>query len=289
MMISDRALTVFVYTSLSAILLVTIYPLIYVLFASVSDGDLLLAHTGAIWKPLGFNLLAYERVLANRALFTGFANTLFIVVVGTAVNVMMTILAAYVMSRKQMLWGPYLMAFILLPMFMNGGIIPFYLVVKGLGLINSLWSLIIPFAMKTFYFIIMRTAFQSLPPSLEESAHIDGAGHLTMLFRIIVPLSMPVIAVVTLYTCIDKWNMWFYPSLFIKDRTLYPIQLVLREILINNVTDSLAAGAGSGQVRKIGETIKYATIMIATFPVLLIYPFLQKHFVKGVMIGAIKG
>jgi putative aldouronate transport system permease protein len=158
-----------------------------------------------------------------------------------------------------------------------------------MGMLNTLWALLVPFAIKTFHLIIMRTAFLSLPESLEESAQIDGANHFTMLVRIVIPLSMPVIAVIVLYTAVDKWNMWFYPAVFIQDRTLYPLQLVLREILINNLTDTISSGSKVGEVRKIGETIKYATIILASLPVLFVYPFLQKYFVKGTMIGAIKG
>jgi putative aldouronate transport system permease protein len=286
---SDRLLDVLVYTLLFILVVATLYPLIYVLMASLSDGDLLLAHEGLLWKPLGFSTLAYERSIANLTLWKGYWNTLQLVVGGIALNLTMTIIGAYVLSRQNVLWNKLLIFFVLFTMFFSGGMIPFYLVVKGLGMMNSLWALLIPFAIKTFHLIIMRTAFLSLPTSIEESAQIDGANHLTMLIRIVIPLSMPVIAVIILYTAVDKWNMWFFPSLFIQDRTLYPLQLVLREILINNLTDTISSGTSAGDVRKIGETIKYATIILATVPVLLAFPFLQRFFVKGVMIGAVKG
>jgi len=286
---SDRLLDVLVYTLLFVLVVATLYPLIYVLMASLSDGDLLLAHKGLLWKPLGFSTLAYERSIANLTLWKGYWNTLQLVIGGIAINLIMTIIGAYVLSRQNVLWNKLLIFFVIFTMFFSGGMIPFYLVVKGLGMMNSLWALLIPFAIKTFHLIIMRTAFLSLPASIEESAQMDGANHFTMLTRIIIPLSMPVIAVIILYTAVDKWNMWFYPALFIQDRTLYPLQLVLREILINNLTDTISTGTSAGDVRKIGETIKYATIILATVPVLLAFPFLQKYFVKGVMIGAVKG
>ncbi|WP_240353167.1 carbohydrate ABC transporter permease [Cohnella algarum] len=226
---------------------------------------------------------------SNPALWTGYRNTLTIVAGGIVLNVSLTVLAAYVLSRRNVLWNKFLTIFIVVTMFFNAGLIPFYLVVKGLGMMNTLWALLLPFAIKTFHLIIVRTAFLSLPPELEESAQIDGANHLTTLLKIVVPLSMPVISVIVLYTAVDKWNMWFIPSVFIQDRTLYPLQLVLREILINDATDNISFGAGVGEARKIGETIKYATIVIATLPVLFIYPFLQKYFVKGALIGAVKG
>lgn len=174
-------------------------------------------------------------------------------------------------------------------MFFHGGLIPFYLIVRGVGLINSLWSVILPFSIGTFNLIIMRTAFMSIPNELEESAKMDGAGHLTILFRIVIPLSMPVIAVLILYYSVEKWNGWFYASIFIQDHKLFPLQLTLREILIANSMSEMTDGSSAGDLFQIGETIKYATIMVASVPILVMYPFVQKYFVKGVMIGALKG
>jgi putative aldouronate transport system permease protein len=266
-----------------------LYPLLYVLFASLSDSAQLLANKGLLWKPVGFSLEAYKSVLANPGIATGFRNTLFILVFGVIVNLFMTALGAYVLSRKNVMWNKVFMFFIVFTMFFGGGLIPLYLVVKGVGLLDTLWSTILPFAISTFNLIIMRTSFMGIPDSLEESAKIDGANHFTILFRIIIPLSMPVIAVMILYYAVDKWNGWFYASVFIKSRELFPLQLVLREILIANSTESMSAGASAGDRFQIGETIKYATIMVATIPILCIYPFLQRFFVKGVMVGSLKG
>lgn len=289
MRLSDRILDIAVYFLLTALVAVTLYPLIYVLFASFSNGDLLMARKGLLWKPAGFSTLAYERALGNPAVWSGYWNTLRLVGGGLILHVTMAIMAAFVLSRRNFIWGKFLMLFIVVTMFFNAGLIPFYLVVKDMGIMNTMWALLLPFAVNTFHLIILRTAFLSLPFELEESAQIDGANHLTVLLKIVIPLSMPVISVIMLYTAADKWNMWFIPSLFIQDRTLYPLQLVLREILINNGTDNISFGAGVGEARNIGETIKYATIVIATMPILCIYPFLQKYFVKSAFLGAIKG
>lgn len=289
MRISDRILDIAVYFLLTTLVAVTLYPLIYVLFASFSDGDLLMARKGLLWKPAGFSTLAYERALGNPAVWSGYWNTLRLVGGGLILHVSMGIMAAYVLSRRNFIWNKFLMLFIVVTMFFNAGLIPFYLVVKDMGIMNTMWALLLPFAVNTFHLIILRTAFLSLPIELEESAQIDGANHLTVLLKIVIPLSMPVISVIMLYTAADKWNMWFIPSLFIQDRTLYPLQLVLREILINNGTDNISFGAGVGEARNIGETIKYATIVIATMPILCIYPFLQKYFVKSAFLGAVKG
>ncbi|EOS57148.1 hypothetical protein C812_01468 [Paenibacillus barengoltzii G22] len=285
----DRLFNVVNYTLLILLVIATLYPLVYVLLASLSDPARLLAYKGFLWKPIGFSLEAYRAVLANPGIGIGFRNTLFIVVFGVTVNIFMTALGAYVLSRKNVMWNKVFMFIIVFTMFFGGGLIPMYLIVKGVGLLDSLWSTIIPFAVSTFNLIIMRTSFMGIPDSLEESAKIDGANHFTILFRIIIPLSMPVIAVMILYYAVDKWNGWFYASVFIRSRELFPLQLVLREILISNSTDSMSIGASAGDRFQIGETIKYATIIVATFPIMCVYPFLQRYFVKGVMVGSLKG
>lgn len=285
----DKFFDAVIHVVLLALVVVTLYPLIYVAFSSISDANQLVSHKGLLWKPLGFSVAAYESVFKNPGILLGYRNTIFILLMGVIINLFVTSLGAYVLSRKGVMWNKAFIFFIVFTMFFNGGLIPLYLVVKGVGLINSLWATIIPFMVSTFNLIIMRTAFQAIPDSLEESAKIDGANHFTILFRIVIPLSMPVIAVMILYYAVDKWNGWFYASVFLKDRDLFPLQLILREILIANSTDAMATGTNSGDLFQVGETIKYATIMVATLPVLLIYPFVQKYFVKGVMIGALKG
>ncbi|MFM9332079.1 carbohydrate ABC transporter permease [Paenibacillus mesotrionivorans] len=284
----DKLFDVVIYGILIGLVIVTLYPLLYVIFASVSDAGALIAFKGILWRPLGFSLEAYRSVLDNPGILAGYRNTLFIVVFGVTLNLFMTSLGAYVLSRKNVMWNKVFMFMIVFTMFFHGGLVPMYLIVKNVGLLDSLWATIIPFSMSTFNLIIMRTAFMGIPDGLEESAKIDGANHFTILFRIILPLSMPVIAVMVLYYAVDKWNGWFYASVFIKSRELFPLQLVLREILISNSTDSMSTGASAADRHQIGETIKYATIVVATLPVLCIYPFVQRYFVKGVMVGSLK-
>ncbi|MGO4495790.1 carbohydrate ABC transporter permease [Paenibacillus sp. 2RAB27] len=286
---SDRAFITINHILLLVLVLLTLYPLIYVAFSSISDGAQLLTHKGFLYRPLGFSLEAYNSVFKNPAILRGYRNTLFILVFGVCTNLIVTALGAYVLSRKNVMWNNVFMFIVVLTMFFSGGLIPMYLVVKGVGLIDSLWATILPFAVNTFNLIIMRTAFMAVPESLEESAKMDGANHFTILFKIIIPLSMPVIAVMILYYAVEKWNGWFYASIFLKDRDLYPLQLTLREILIANNTEMMSAGANQADQFQIGETIKYATIMVASVPILILYPFVQKYFVKGVMIGAVKG
>ncbi|MFE5321397.1 carbohydrate ABC transporter permease [Paenibacillus sp. NPDC056579] len=287
--IMERAFDWGIHGILLLLVVITLYPLLHVAFSSLSDANQIVAHRGILWKPLGFSVEAYKSVFNNPDILKGYRNTLFIVVFGVAVNLLVTALGAYVLSRRNVMWNKVFIFVIVLTMFFNGGLIPMYLIVKNVGLIDSLWATIIPFAVNTFNLIIMRTAFMSVPESLEESAKIDGANHFTILFKIIIPLSMPVIAVMILYYAVEKWNGWFYASVFLKDRELFPLQLILREILLANSTDSMSSGADAADRFQIGETIKYATIMVATVPILCVYPFVQKYFVKGVMVGALKG
>lgn len=269
--------------------IVTLYPFLYVLFASLSDPTWLVKVRGIILYPQGVTFVAYKMVFQNPAIITGYVNTLFYVVVGTALNILMTSLGAYALSRQNVMWKNPIMFGIVFTMFFNGGLIPTFLLINKLGMLDSRLALIIPVAMSAYNLIIMRTAFKGVPVSLEESAKLDGANDFTVLFRIILPLSMPVIAVMILFYGVGHWNAWFNALIYIRTRDLYPLQLILREILITNSTESMMTGVGSGDKMPVGETIKYATIIIATVPVLCLYPFLQKYFVKGVMIGAIKG
>jgi putative aldouronate transport system permease protein len=268
---------------------VTLYPFLYVLFASLSDPTWVVQMRGLILFPKGATLEAYKLVFDNPAILTGYANTLFYVIVGTALNILMTSLGAYALSRQSVMWKNPIMFLIVFTMFFNGGLIPTYLLVNNLGMLDSRWALIIPSAMSAYNLIIMRTSFQSIPVSLEESAKLDGANDFTVLFRIVLPLSMPVVAVMILFYGVGHWNGWFNALIYLRTRDLYPLQLILREILITNSTDSMMTGVGGADKMPIGETIKYATIIVATVPILMLYPFLQKYFVKGVMIGAIKG
>lgn len=274
---------------LSLISLICIYPMLYVLFASISDGSRLLVHTGLLVAPLGFSTNAYKAVFQNPMIITGYMNTLFVVIVGVFLNLLMTSLAAYVLSRKGVYFNKAIIKLIIFTMVFSGGLIPLYLTVKELGLFNNLFSLILPNVIITYNMIILRTSFATIPDSMEESARIDGANDFVILFRIVMPLSTSALAVMVLYYGVSHWNAWFQAMLYIRERSLYPLQLVLREILLVNSTDAMSGGSGNSDASSITESIKYATIIVATLPILLIYPFLQKYFVKGVMIGAVKG
>jgi putative aldouronate transport system permease protein len=267
---------------------VTVYPLVYVLLASLSDPTAVTAHRGLMLVPVGFTLDAYEAVMKNPNIARSYLNTLIYVSVGTTLNIFLTALGAYALSRRDVMWKNAIMFLIVFTMFFNGGIIPSYILVDDLGLMNTYLALILPNAVSAFNLIVMRTAFQGLPYSLDESARMDGAGDWTILFRIVIPLSMPVIAVMILFYGVSHWNAWFHAMIYLQDRSLFPMQLILREILISNDTTSMTTDVSSTDVARISQTIKYATIIVATVPVLALYPFLQKYFVKGVMIGAIK-
>ncbi|RKN70662.1 carbohydrate ABC transporter permease [Paenibacillus ginsengarvi] len=268
---------------------VTVYPVLYVALASISDAGRMMGHHGLLLKPLGFSLDAYKNVFDNPMILKGYGNTFFVVIVGLAFNIVLTAFGAYALSRKSLGYRKPIMLFIVFTMFFNGGLIPFYFAVKGVGLLNSLWALIIPQAINTFNLILMKTAFEAIPDSLEESAKIDGANDFVILFRIILPLSMPVVAVMLLYYGVSHWNSWFQAMIFLQDRSMYPLQLVLREILLQGEVSSMQSGAAAGDIAMLSVTLKYATIIVATVPILLVYPFLQKYFVKGALIGAIKG
>ncbi|MGO4495035.1 carbohydrate ABC transporter permease [Paenibacillus sp. 2RAB27] len=270
------------------LMLLTVYPLIYVLFASVSDAGTLMGYKGMLWRPLGFSLDAYTNVFRNPMIVRGYGNTLFVVLAGLVLNITLTAFGAYALSRKSLRYRKPLMLFIIFTMFFSGGLIPLYLTVKGVGLIDSLWSLIIPTAINTFNLILMKTAFEAIPDALEESAKIDGANDFVILFRIVLPLSMPVIAVMLLYYGVGHWNSWFNAMIFLQERSLYPLQLVLRGILLQGETNA-NSGASDDDAAMLAATLKYATIIVATVPILFVYPFLQKYFVKGALIGAVKG
>lgn len=274
---------------LGLLCLLTIYPVLYVLFASLTNGNLLVAHTGLLLWPLEPNLDAFKLVLRNQQIITGFKNTIIVVIVGTVLNLIFTSIGAYFMAQKNVLWKTPITFLFAFTMFFSGGMVPFYLVVNNLKLNETLWAVILPFLVSTSNLIIMRTNFQTIPDSLFESARLDGAGHLTILFRIVVPLSKAVIAVMLLFYGVDKWNGWFWASVFLLKPENKTIQLVLREILMANDITSMSVGAGADNFLAISESIRYATIVVATLPVLLVYPFIQKYFVDGVMIGAIKG
>ena len=284
----ERAFQVFNYAFLMLIMLVCLYPVWYVAVASFSNSNALTQHSGLLFRPIGFSMDAYKKVFQNPMIGKGYLNTLFILIIGVFLDLVMTSLGAYFLSRKRVMFKKPIMLFIVFTMFFSGGMIPFYINLKELHLTNMLWGLIIPFMITTSNLIILRTSFESIPESLIEAAQIDGAGHIRILTTIVLPLSKAMLAVMVLYYGVSIWNSWFWASAILRKREMYPLQIILREILLSNDTSSMTAGASATDTEAIGMTIKYATIMVATVPILCVYPFLQKYFTKGTMVGAVK-
>lgn len=276
---------------LVAVSFVTIYPFIYVLFASFSDPTSLMAHRGLLLHPLGFTLGGYRLTFRSDEIWNGYLVTAFLVTVGTAVNLAMTLLFAYVISRRNLLWNKFLTLMIVITMYFSGGMIPNFIVVRSLGLYDKLGALILPTAISTYLLIIMCTAIRGVPDSLEESARLDGASELRVLINIVIPVVIPTIAALGLFYAVGHWNNWATALIYIKTPTKYPLQLVLRTILIQNQTTSSIATAGySGYEQEAYKRLmKYSTVMISMLPIMCIYPFIQKYFTSGVMIGALKG
>ncbi len=288
-----RPLTERIFSLVNGLLLILIcficlYPMWYVAMASLSDSALLTQHVGPLFAPLGFSFNAYSKVFDNPMIGSGYLNTLIILLVGVTGDIVMSALGAYFLSRKKVLFKKPIMLMIVLTMFFSGGMIPFYLNLRDLHLTNSLAGLIIPFLINTYNMIIMRTSFESIPDSLIEAAQIDGASHIRILFRVVLPLSKAIIAVMVLYYGVSIWNSWFWAAAILRDRQMLPLQVILREILLSNDVTSMNAGASASDAESIAMSIKYATIMVATVPILCVYPFLQKYFTKGALVGAVK-
>ena len=288
--LGEKTFDVCNYLFLGLLGLVTLYPMLYVIFASFSlPNEFLTMNFVILWRPLGFQLEAYKLVFRNNNILNGFRNTLFYVLVGTSVSMLLSVMASFLLARKGYMLKKLFTVLILFTMYFSGGLIPYYLIVKDLGLLDSMWAIILPSALSTYNCIVLRTAFDALPASLEESARIDGANDLRILFQIYLPLCVPTLAVIGLFYAVGRWNAWFDAVVFLRSRSLYPLQLVLRELLITSNADYMAEMGNSIEMTAISELVKYATIVVATVPILVIYPFLQKYFVKGMMIGAVKG
>jgi ABC-type sugar transport system, permease component len=285
----ERLFNAAIYVIASVIIVIVMYPLVFVLSASVSDPAQVL--NGEMWLlPKGFTFAAYTNILHNDRIWIGYRNTIVYAVVGTAINIGMTILAAYPLSRPDLPGRKSLMLLITLTLFFGGGLIPTYLLVKELGMVNTMWSLIVPGAISTYNLIVMRTYFQSsIPWELQEAALIDGCSNWRLLRSIILPLSKPILAVMVLFYAVGHWNSFFNALIYIRDEQLYPLQLILREILMISQSDAIDGTVGLEDKILLAESIKYAVIIVSSLPVWIMYPFVQRHFVKGVMIGSIKG
>ena len=276
-----------------SIAFICVAPILHVLLASISDPALLMRHKGIVLWPLGApTLKGYEKVFQNENIIRGYLNTLFYVSAGTGLNMILTIMGGYALSRKNLLWKNLVVFLIVFTMWFSGGLIPTYMLVYKIGLIDTRSAVILPTAVSAFNMIIMRTGFSGIHESIEEAAKIDGAGDFTTLFRIMIPLNKAVIAVITLFYLVFNWNQWFNSLIYLPNRRdLYPLQLILREILIkNDMSSMMSAEAGRTNDQDLyRQLVKYSTIIVATLPILCIYPFVQKYFVKGFMIGSVKG
>jgi len=290
--VSQRIFDVFNILFMLLLMVITVYPLLYVVFASFSDPKLLMGHTGFLIRPLGTPTLeGYKLTLNNPNVLIGYRNTLFYVVAGTLINVLMTSLGAYCVTRRHFALKTPVLIMVTVTMFFSGGLIPTFTLIKSLGMYNTIWAILLPGAISSWNLIIMKTFFQGIPDTMEESAMIDGANDWHIFTRIILPLSKPVIAVMILYYGVAHWNSWFQPMIYLRDRSMFPLQLFLREILMLNANAGGQAPTVDAMVTQsyYKELLQYCVVLVATVPILCVYPFLQKYFVKGVMIGAIKG
>ncbi|NMO94438.1 carbohydrate ABC transporter permease [Paenibacillus lemnae] len=292
----DKLFLAFNYFYVFFAFAIVAYPIIYILSASISDPKLV--GSGEMWLlPKGITFEGYIRVFENSSIWLGYWNTIVYTVVGTAINLFVTLPAAYALSRKDFVGRNFFMAMFMVTMFFSGGLVPTYLLVKELGMINTMWAIVIPSAASIWNIIVSRTFFQSsIPKELQEAAQIDGCTNLRLFIKIILPLSMPIIAVMALFYGVGNWNNYFSALIYLNDADKYPLQLVLRQILVlqemsaqgGGAMDSSTAAALNNKA-EIAALVKYAVIIVATVPIIAIYPFLQRYFVQGVMIGSVKG
>ncbi len=294
--IGNRTFDFAIYASLTMLTVVCLYPIWHILLASISNPRELVAHNGIMFKPLGFTIDGYKLIFRDNALLVGYWNTIVYVGLGTLLNMVMTIMGAFVLSRRDLYFKKHIMIVITITMFFGGGLIPWFLLMRDIGMYNNLWAMIIPTAINTWNMIILRTGFQSIPVELEEAATIDGASQFKILVNVILPLSKATLAVIFLYYLVGNWNSWFNAMVLLQDRNLFPLQLLLKEILVANDTAASNIGSAGGVVidsassaTAYRELVKYCAIVVSTLPILLVYPFLQKYFVKGVYVGSIKG
>lgn len=275
------------------ITIITLYPLIYVCSASISSPASVTSGRMWLW-PTDITLEGYKRILKNSEIWMGYVNTIFYTVVNVAISLAVTLPAAYALTVKSLPGRKFIVFVFSVTMFFSGGMIPLYVVCRNLGLVNTLWAVILPSATSMWYIILTRTFFQStIPHELEEASEIDGCSVFATFLRIVIPLSAPIIAVMALYFGVGRWNSYFGEMIFLRDRSKFPLQLFLREILIvatfNQENASNADAITMAEQLRIASIIKYATMIVATLPVIAAYPFIQRYFVKGVMIGSIKG
>lgn len=289
---ADHAFHIINWLIVTAFFVVVAYPLIFVLSASVSSATAVIQ--GRVWLwPEGINFEGYRAVFQEKLVLTGYANSVFYTVVGTVLNVALTLLAAYPLSRKDFIDRKFFMALFVFTMMFNGGLIPTYILVKSLGMVDTRASLIIPTALGAWNVIITRTYFlTSLPDELLEAAQMDGCSDFRFLLKVALPLSAPIIAVITLFYAVNNWNQFFQALIYLKTQSKFPLQIVLREILIQNQETANMTDMDVESLllrQQLQELLKYSLIVVASLPLMLLYPFIQKYFVKGILVGSLKG
>ena len=269
--------------------LITLYPFYYIIVVSLSSGSAVMNHRVSFWI-VDFTLESYKTIFAEPYLTSSYGNTLLYTLVGTVINLIMTTLCAYPLAQPNLPFKKGFMRFVIVTMFFSGGMIPSYLVIRDLHLLNTIWAVVLPGAISTYNMIIMRTFFTGIPRELHEASYLDGAGELQTLIRVVLPLSMPIMATMTLFYAVGHWNSYLNALIYLDDRSKFPLQVFLRNVVIDSQMSTLISNLGSANdFASIETTIKYAIIVVATLPIMLVYPFLQKFFVKGVMIGSLKG
>lgn len=291
--LSDKTFDIINKILVSLIVLVIVYPLIFVISASISDPTAVSAGKMWLW-PVDITFAGYKRVFENSAIWLGYRNTIFYTVLGTVIHLCILLPAAYALSRKEVMGKKYIMWFILFTMLFNGGLIPTFLVIKALGMVDTIWAIVIPGVVGAWSLLVARTFFQqTIPDQLVEAAKIDGASDFYIFGKIVLPLSAPIIAVMALFHGVSLWNQYFSALIYLSNEKLYPLQLILRQILI--VAEiSPDGGGGPGEVESLVEQVKtasllkYAVIIVSSLPLLILYPFLQRFFVQGVLIGSVK-
>lgn len=285
--LSERLFLGFIILILIVCMAATLYPFIFVISMSISDPVYVVQQS--VWLlPKGFSMGAYKMIFENKEIWNSYYNTIWYAVVGTAVNIAVTVSAAYSLSRKTFHARNFIMFFIVFTMFFSGGLIPTFMLVKELGLYDTKWAIILPAAISTWNLIITRTFFQTIPEDLIESARIDGYTDLGILVRIVLPLSLPIIAVIGLYSAVGFWNSYFPAMIYLTSPEHQPLQIYLMKIVVQNSQQFLGASQGYERVLSSAQ-LKYGIIVVAVLPIICVYPFLQKYIVKGVLIGAIKG
>ncbi|HLR08750.1 MAG TPA: carbohydrate ABC transporter permease [Bacillota bacterium] len=292
--LSDKAFERINFLFVLILTLIIIYPLIFVVSASISDPNAV--NTGKMWLwPVDITFDGFKRVFQNEAIWIGYKNTIIYTLVGTSLHLFVLLPCAYALSRKELMAKKVFLWIILFTMLFNGGLIPTYLVVQGLGMVNTMWAIVIPGVVGAWSILVARTFFQqTIPDQLVEASKIDGASDIYLFIRVVLPLSLPIIAVMALFHAVALWNQYFNALIYLTDEELFPLQLILRQILIINEVsaDSAASAAGSAQSFadqvKTASLVKYAVIIVSALPLLIVYPFLQRFFVKGVLIGSVK-